>query len=451
MNRRAMDMTKGPILKQLIVFTIPMLIGNLFQQLYNMVDTIVIGQQEGSNALAAVGATGSICFFFNSFAFGMGAGIGVIVAQYIGAGDERYVKKTIGNAIYVVLSVAVVMSTLGAGLAEVILRALGTPEELLADAVLYMRVACIGIIAIAAYNAISSILRALGDSVTPLIFLIVASAINVGLDLLFVVQFGWSVFGVALATIIAQMISAIGSLIYAYKRIPYFRISREYYKPDRKLIRQCFRIGIPVSLQNSMIAVSCIALQAVVNSFKEIAIAANTAVSRFDQLIQQPYSSLGAALVTFTGQNMGAGNIDRVRKGFRKGMLICGVFSLILFPIGFFGGRGIMHIFVSEEPVIELGVRALRINVCFYFLLGMIYVARSVLNGAGDTAAALLNGIVEVACRVGFAYPLTMIPQIGVMGIWWTTVSTWTVTGIIVTGRYLSGKWKTKAIVHRKN
>ena len=403
MKRGIMDMTKGNTIKQLLLFAVPMLIGNVFQQLYNMVDSIVVGKYVNAEALAAVGATSSLNFFFFSFSFGMAAGVGVIVAQYVGAGDETNVKKTIANAIYVISAIAICMSIIGIIFADNILMLLHTPEAILKNATLYMRVTCAGLIAVTSYNAISAILRALGDSKTPLIFLIISSVINVCLDLVFVLILNLGVMGVALATIIAQSVSAISCLIYAYHRIPYFKIPKEYYRPDKALMVRCIRIGIPVSFQNSLIAISCIALQYVINGFGEVVIAANTAVSRFEQLVQQPFASLGAAIVTYTGQNIGAGNIERVKKGFRSGALICAVFSLVLLPVGYFGAEWIMKIFVSKPEVIAIGIKALRINTFFYFALGMIYVARSVLNGTGDASAAMLNGIVEVIGRVGFS------------------------------------------------
>lgn len=450
MKRGIMDMTKGNTIKQLLLFAVPMLIGNVFQQLYNMVDSIVVGKYVNAEALAAVGATSSLNFFFFSFSFGMAAGVGVIVAQYVGAGDETNVKKTIANAIYVISAIAICMSIIGIIFADNILMLLHTPEAILKNATLYMRVTCAGLIAVTSYNAISAILRALGDSKTPLIFLIISSVINVCLDLVFVLILNLGVMGVALATIIAQSVSAISCLIYAYHRIPYFKIPKEYYRPNKALMVRCIRIGIPVSFQNSLIAISCIALQYVINGFGEVVIAANTAVSRFEQLVQQPFASLGAAIVTYTGQNVGAGNIERVKKGFRSGALICAVFSLVLLPVGYFGAEWIMKIFVSKPEVIAIGIKALRINTFFYFALGMIYVARSVLNGTGDASAAMLNGIVEVIGRVGFSKPLTMIPKIGVYGIWYTTVSTWTITAIICSIRYFSGRWKTKGIIDKK-
>lgn len=447
-TKKMLDMTEGTPWRLLMSFTIPMLIGNLFQQLYNMVDSIVVGQYVGANALGAVGATGSINFFFFSFSFGMSAGVGVMVAQYFGARDDDSVKRTIANAIYVICAISLLMSVVGVVFARPILEFLDTPAKILDDAVVYMQVSCAGIVAIAMYNGVSAILRALGDSKTPLLFLIVASVVNVMLDLVFVVAFNWSVFGVALATIIAQIIAAIGCIIYAYRKIDYFKIPRSYYKPDRDLIIKCIKIGVPVSLQNSLIALSCIALQKVVNGFGEVVVSAFTATGRFEQLIQQPFTSLGAAVVTYTGQNIGAGQVDRVKKGFRSASLMCLAFSILMLPVAYFGAEGIMRIFIrgTETDVIRIGMEGLRITAFFYFPLGMIYVSRSILNGAGDTSAAMLNGIVEVAGRVGFAKPLTMVPQIGTMAAWFTTGLTWLITAIISCARYFGGKWKGKGI-----
>lgn len=449
MNRsKIFNMTEGRPGKLLLAFTIPMLIGNIFQQLYSMVDSIVVGQYVGSNALAAVGATGSINFFFFSFSFGLAAGIGVVVSQYFGARNDKQVMKTIANSIYVLSTISIVMSILGILLARIILVAMNTPIIILEDSILYMRVTCAGIIAVSAYNGVSSILRALGDSKTPLLFLVVASFINIALDLLFVISFNWGVFGVAIATIISQTVAAIGCIIYAYQKIAYFRIPKEFYEVDRELVIKCIKIGIPVSFQNSLIAVSCIALQSVVNSFGETVVAAFTASGRFEQLIQQPFNSLGAAVVTYTGQNIGAGKVDRVKKGFWAATIMCAIFSLIMLPVAYFGSSGIMRMFVSDPEVIQMGAHAIRITAFFYFALGMIYVSRAVLNGAGDAAYAMINGLVEITGRVGLARPLTMIPAIGYWGVWYTTGLTWLITGTISCIRYAGGKWKTKTIIN---
>lgn len=446
-KRNVKSMTEGSPVKLLLGFTIPMLIGNLFQQLYNMVDSIIVGRFVGSNALAAVGSTGSLNFLFFSLSFGMAAGVGVVVSQYFGAEREDMVEKGIINGLYLLAIVSVIMSVIGVSSARIILKLLDTPETIIDDAVTYMRVSCAGILAVAAYNGVSSILRALGDSKTPLYFMIASCFINIGLDILFVVGFNWSVFGVALATVIAQLIAAFGAFAYAFFKVPFFRVKKDNRRWMPDITHKCFTLGFPIALQNSLIAISCIVLQKVVNGFGEDVVAANTALGRIEQLVQQPYSSLGAALTTYTGQNIGAGKTDRVKQGFKVGVVFVLVFSLLmLIPAQLFG-REIVGIFVTKEEVLEIGARGMAITSACYFFLGMIYVSRSVLNGAGDAAFAMINGIVEVVCRVGFAKPLTMIPSIGMWGIFVTTGLTWTFTGIISFLRYKKGRWVTKGIV----
>lgn len=447
MEKKAVfSMTEGSPSRLLLKFTIPMLIGNLFQQFYNMVDSIVVGRFVGSNALAAVGATGSLNFLFFAMSFGIAAGVGVVVSQYFGADRMDMVEKSIINGLYLLVTVSVLMGLIGIVTARWILVLLDTPEIILEDAVIYMRVSCAGILAIAAYNGVASVLRALGDSKTPLYFMVIACFINVGLDLLFVVVFHWSVFGVALATVIAQLTAAAGAFAYALYKIPYFHIKKENRPVRKDIISRCFTLGLPIALQNALIAFSCIFLQKVVNGFGENVVAANTALGRIEQLVQQPYSSLGAAITTYTGQNIGAGKIDRVKQGYRAAVRSVIVFSIVmLIPCQFLGGQ-IVGVFVTDPEVIAIGAKGLSITSWFYFFLGMIYVARSVLNGAGDAAFAMINGLMEVVGRVGFAVPLTKIPFIGVWGIFLTTGLTWALTGIVTMIRYHKGKWEFKGI-----
>lgn len=446
-NKSVSSMTEGNPTKLILMFTLPMLVGNLFQQLYNMVDSIIVGRFVGANALAAVGATGSINFLFFSMSFGISAGVGVVVSQAFGADKPDMVERAIANGLYLLGIVSAIVSVLGVVFAKPILQMLRTPEVILNDAIIYMQVSCAGILAIAAYNGVAAILRALGDSKTPLYFMLVSCFINIGLDLLFVLQFHWSVFGVALATVIAQLVAAIGSFIYACFTISFFRVKKEHREIRMDIAGKCFQLGLPIALQNSMIAISCIFLQRVVNGFGESVVAANTALGRIEQLVQQPYGSLGAAITTYTGQNIGAGKVDRVKKGYRVGFVCVVIFSLIMLIPGQFFGRQIVGIFVQDEAVISIGAKGLAITSWFYFFLGMIYVARSVLNGAGDAVYAMINGLMEVAGRVGFAVPLTMIPFIGMWGVFLTTGLTWMLTGLVSMHRYKRGGWAKRVMV----
>ena len=448
MNRKNItDMTVGSPARHIIKFTLPLLLGNLFQQLYNMVDSIVVGNFVGEDALAAVGACGSTNFLFFSLSSGLAIGIGIIVAQFFGAGDEKNVRNTIANSIYVLWGAAITVSIIGIVFCPALLRLLQTPETVIGDSIIYMRTSCAGILFIATYNGVAAMLRALGDSKTPLYFLIVSSIVNVVLDLVFVLVFEWGVFGVAFATIIAQATSALSCIIYAYHKVEYFRLTREQLKVNPRIIGNSFKIGVPIAMQNSMIAVSCMVLQGVVNTFGETVMAAYTVIGRIEQVVQQPYMSLGSALTTYSGQNMGAGQIDRVKKGFRQGTVMVFIFSLCLLPIAYVFGEQIIGIFVNDPEVIAIGAKAIRINSLCYFGLGMIYVPRSVLNGCGDTGFAMINGITEVLCRVVFSLILTSIPLLGYWGIWLTTGLTWALTGVVCVCRYLVGKWRTKSIV----
>lgn len=449
------DMTVGSPSKHILMFAVPLLIGNIFQQFYNMVDSIIVGNFVGANALAAVGTCGSMNFFCFSLSSGLAIGIGIIVSQFFGAKDYKNVQATIGNATYVLAGASLVVSCLGYIFCPYVLKLLNCPDAILPEAVVYMRTTCAGIIFIAFYNGVASILRALGDSKTPLYFLILSSIINLVLDLLFVLSFGWGVFGVALATCLSQAISAITSIIYAYKKVSYFRVSKEEFKPHSQIIINSVKIGLPVALQSCMISISMMVLQGVVNTFGESIMAAYTIVMRVEQLVQQPYNSIGSAITNYSGQNLGAGELERVKKGFHRGTLIVLIFSLSVLPIFWFFGENIISFFVKESEVIRIGAIALKITSPFYFMLGMIYVPRSVLNGCGDTGFAMLNGITEVIGRIGFAPLLTKIVSVtlfgkiipvGFWGVWLTTGLTWTMTAIVCIIRYNSGVWKKKRL-----
>ncbi len=442
MNKRMTDMTQGSPIRHLLIFAGPLILGNLFQQFYNMVDSIVVGQFVGKNALAAVGACGSMNFLFFSLSFGLSNGIGVMTSHAFGAGDENAVRRTIANSYYVLASVSVLISAIAYAISPALLRALDTPEAIIADSTAYMRITVLGILGITLYNGVAAILRALGDSRTPLYFLIFSSLLNVGLDLLFVLYFSMGVRGVGLATIVSQYSSAFISFLYAFRKVDYFRCTRQERRPDHGIIRGAFRLGVPLSLQSSMIAVSCLALQGVVNGFGENVVAAFTITNRVEQIIQQPFNSLGAALMTFSGQNMGAGKPDRVRQGFRQATGVAFVFSMAMLPVMYLFGDTIAGFFVKEAEVISIGSRALRITSLFYFPLGMIYLPRALSNGCGDAGFSMINGITEVIGRVAFSQLFLFLGWFGFWAVWATTAATWTTTGIVCMLRYFSGKWK---------
>ncbi|MCR5460949.1 MAG: MATE family efflux transporter [Acetatifactor sp.] len=435
-------MTEGNPVRLIILFSIPMLIGNLFQQVYNLVDSVIVGQFVGADALAAIGATSSVNFLFFALCNGIGSGGGIITSQFFGKGDDNAVKSCIVNTGYVMLVFPLAVGILASSLSVPILRLLDTPPEIMDESVAYLRIMCAGIVFVSLYNYVSSILRALGDSKTPLLFLIFSCLLNTGLDVLFVYVFHLSVRGAGYATVISQFVSGISCLAYAAKKNKYFKITREDLRFNGEIVYSVLKLGIPISLQFSLIAISCMALQKVVNSFGKVAVATFTATSRIEQLIHQPYQTLGAALATYTGQNYGAKQMERVKAGYRYGLMIMVCFSMIMLPVMQVFGENVIRIFVDDEAVIAMGAKALRITSFFYVTLGLIYVVRGVLNGLGDAIFALLNGIVEAIGR--FVVPAAMvgIPVIGVWGIWWSVGIVWAVSGITACMRYVYFKKK---------
>ena len=435
-------MSRGRPLKLLAAFALPLLIGNLFQQAYNLADSIIVGRFLGAGALAAVGATGSISFLFFSVCNGISGGGGIVTAQYFGAGDARKVRRAIVNSAYITLSTSVAMGAIAFALTPAALRLMGTPADILPDAVTYMRMMCLSVPMIGVYNYAASMLRALGDSRTPLFFLIVACLINVGLDLLCVRVLGMGVFGAALATMLAQLLAGAGCLLFAVRTNPYFALSRSQLGVDWEIIRHAVRLGLPLALQWSMIAVSTTALQTVVNGFGTAAVAAFTATSRVEQLTQQPFGSLSMALSTYAGQNFGAGRNDRVRAGLRDSMLAMAVFSLAMLGLMQLLGGEIIRVFVSDPEVIALGGRAVRITSCFYVFLGTIYMIRGILNGVGDALFSFINGLIEMLCRIFLPMLLMAVSGLGVWTIWWTAGLTWAISALFCALRYL--RWRRK-------
>ena len=441
-----MNMTEGQPLRLLILFAIPMLIGNLFQQIYNIADSIIVGRLVGAGALAAVGATNSVSFLFFSICSGMGSGGGIVVSQCFGAGDETRVKRSITNSAYLMLVSSLIMGTTAFFAAAPVLRLIGTPSDILPDAVTYMRVACVSVPLVAVYNFASSMLRSLGDSRTPLYFLVVACILNIFLDLLFVGPLAMGVFGAALATMLAQLLAGAGCLYYAFRYNPYFQLSREHFRFDRELTLRSVRLGLPLALQWSMIAISTTALQTVVNSFGTIAVAAFTATSRIENLVHMLFGSLGQALATFAGQNYGARKYHRIRDCFRQSMALMTGVALVLFVCMQFSSHFLVGIFVKDLEVIAMGGTGLRLTSCFYFFLGLIYITRSIQNGVGDAIFSFINGVVEMIARIGLPRLFFLIPGLGVWNIWWTAAVAWVISSIFCLLRYL--RWRSRMEKH---
>ena len=436
------NMTHGNPTGLLLRFAIPMLIGNIFQQLYTLADSVIVGQFLGANALAAIGSTGSVTYLFFSVCNGISSGSSVVTSQYFGAGDDANTKRAIANAAYIMFTTALVMGIAAYLAAPGLLALMATPIEIRADATLYMRMSCIGVPLVAVYNYASSMLRALGDSKTPLYFLIFSCILNIVLDIFCVYNLGLGIFGAALATIIAQVVSGGGCLLYARRTNPYFKLTKEDMRPDKQVIGKSVKLGLPMALQWSLIAISTTALQAFVNTFGTAVMAAFTTTNRIEGLVHMPYGSISAALSTYAGQNYGAGDMKRVKEGLKNGMFLASIFTAVVMVVYLTMAEGIIGLFVKEQEVIDLGARALRLTSWFYIFLALIYMCRGILNGIGDALFALINGVVEVIVRVSTPFLLVLIPGVGLWSIWWTTGITWMLSALTCLWRYLS--WRKK-------
>lgn len=429
-------MTVGDPVKHIILFALPTLIGNLFQQVYNFADSIIVGRFVGADALASVGATFSVTFLFFALCNGIGAGGGIIVSQYYGAHDDDRVRNCIVNTGVIMLLIPLFFGIVGFVSAPALLRILDTPSEIILDSVMYIRYMCVGLLFVSMYNYLASMIRALGDSRSPLYFLIFSTFLNVFLDILFVYNLKMGIRGAAIATIIAQFAAAVACAVYAYIVNPYFKIRRRDCHVSKDMVINVMRLGVPMSLQYALIAVSSMAVQRIVNSYGTVMVAAFTATSRIEQLIHQPYGTLGTSLATYCGQNYGARKYDRVYMGYKKGFLIMAVLSAaMIFTMQLFGGK-ITGLFVTSPEVIAEGARGLRITSLFYIPLGSIYVIRGVLTGVGDGLFALSNGIVEVVGRFTIPYLMTVYMGMGRTGIWVSAGVVWIVSAAFAWLRY---------------
>ena len=416
-NNMTNDMTNGNPVKLILLFSIPLLIGNIFQQFYNMVDTIIVGRFVGVDALAAVGATSSMVFLVNGFATGLSSGFAVLVSQRFGAKYEKGLRKAVASAITLTIISVVIITIVSLLGAMPLLKLMNTPENIINDAYLYIKIIYAGVIATVAYNLIASILRALGDSKTPLYFLIVSSVINVILDLVFIINFKMGVAGAAYATNIAQGCSAILCLIYSYKKFNVLRLKKENFKVESSYYNKHLKVGIPMGLQFSITAIGIIIVQSAINVFGSTVIASYTASSKVLQLVMQPSISFGVTIANYAGQNLGAGKFDRIKSGMSIMNLVSIVTSLIAGAVLIFFGKYFVTLFI-ENPTAEIYDYAQQVfnySAAFFIPLGFIFVYRNVLQGMGDSFIPMMAGVFELIARAIVAFTLPKV--IGFTGI----------------------------------
>lgn len=403
------NMTAGSPAKLIVMFTIPLIIGNIFQQFYSMADTLIVGRTIGVNALAAVGCTGSITFFILGFVMGLTSGLTIITAQKFGASDLAGVRKSFAAGIVISLAVTVILTAVSMAGTQKMLEMLNTPEEIIDDAYSYLIVIFAGIIASVIFNLLSNAIRALGDSKTPLLFLIVACVINIVLDFVFILVFRMGVAGAGWATVLAQLISGIFCIVYIKKRLPMLCVSREDFKLAVEDYKVHLATALPMAFQMSIIAIGALILQFALNGLGAVSVAAYTAAQKIDTIATQPMNSFGATMATYAAQNYGAGKIDRIRKGVFQCALISVSFSIVMGLVNVFAGYQLTGIFVGgkETEVLKLSEIYLKINGSMYFLLALLFVYRFTLQGLGKSTAPTIAGIMELVMRAFAAVVLT--------------------------------------------
>lgn len=410
------DLTQGNPLKLILGFSVPLLFGLFFQQLYNFVDTAIVGRFLGAHALAAVGSTGCINFMILGFCMGMCAGFAIPIAQAFGAHDETELRRFVGNAIYVCAALSVVLAVATSLLCPWMLRALNTPEDIIADATAYIQPIFMALPVTVLYNMSSGILRSLGDSKTPVYFVATAAVINIILDIVFILYFNMGVRGAAIATIISQLFSGVGCLIVMKKRFPILQLSQDdlRFRPD--FAKRLLGMGIPMGLQFSITAIGSVVIQTAINGLGTVAVASVAAASKLCNLFYCVIDALSTTMATFSGQNVGARKVYRIHEGLKTATIIGGVYSVIVFLVAWLFGPALLTLFVSaaETEVIALGHQYLLFNTVPYFFLLMVNLLRFSIQGMGFTRAAMFAGVAEMIARTLVA--VVLVPLMGFPG-----------------------------------
>lgn len=442
------NMNEGNPAKLILTFAGPMILGNIFQQFYNMIDAIVVGRFVGANALAAVGSSGSTNFLLISLMMGLTNGASIIIAQYFGHGDFKTMRKSIVALLHIILVVGILTSIVGVSASRAILTALHTPEVILDDAVLFMQVFFAGVLTMAVYNMCSAVLRSIGDSKTPLLSLVLSTFVNIVLDLLFVVVFHLGVAGVAVATLIAQFCSAAFCIFVIIKKHPVLHIQKDEFHVDSLLIGKILKLGVPTALQSSLIAIGNMSVQSLVNSCGEMTVAAYTAATKIDSIAIQPIVSVGTAMSIFTGQNIGGGNIDRIKKALRQILMIMIAGCIVVASLIVALRVPLLSLFLNKNEAYEailIGSKYLQIVCVAYVIAGIMQTFLNIIRGAGDVYASVTAGMIELITRVSFSYLL--IHYLGSTGLWFAIPLSWGMACIVTIFFYLSGRWKTKTVI----
>lgn len=426
------ELTSGSPIKLITFFMLPIFLGNIFQQLYNLVDALIVGRIIGINALAAVGATSPIIFMIISFIFASTQGFTVITAQKFGAREYDLVKKSLAASIVLSAALMIIVTLISAPFSYQMLAFLRTPTDIIDMADTYLFIMLVGIFATVFYNLSSNIIRALGDSKTPLYFLIFASILNVFLDIYFIVNLKMGIAGAGWATVLSQAVSTVLCLAFMFWKFPILRLKKEDWNVSKDFYMEHLRVGIPMGFQMSVLSIGIIALQFVLNGFGSVAVAAFTTAMRVDQLFTQVYLALGATMAVFAAQNFGAKKLSRIKEGAKASILIAFITSIFsILVLSFFSGD-LVALFMSEvDPeVVRLAEIYLHILMIFFFFLGVLLIFRNILQGMGSVMAPLASGIAELIARTACAFIFGH--YFGYVGICTATPAAWAAAALVL-------------------
>ena len=430
------DMTSGSPMKIILSFTLPIFIGNVFQQFYNMADAVIVGKFVGTGALAAVGSTGTIMFLIYGFVVGMTAGFTVLTAQKFGAGDMDAMRKTVAGAALLSLIIGIILTVAFMLFMEPWLVLMNTPEDIFKDAYSYIMIISAGILAQMLYNLLASILRALGNSKVPLYFLILSAGLNIVLDLVLIIVFRMGTAGAAVATVISQGVSGLLCLVYIVKAVPVLRMNREDWHPSGMLLKTQLRIGIPMALQYSITAIGTMMVQSALNTLGSTLVAAFTAASKIEQVVTQAYVAMGTTIATFGAQNMGAGDVSRIRQGFKSCTILGVIYSIAAMALVMTVGKYMTYLFVSEDVALIMDSVDIYLKCVglFFIPLAIVNIYRNGIQGLGYGILPMMAGVAELVGRGVVA--VIAAGQKSYTGVCLASPAAWILAGALLIGMY---------------
>ena len=442
----AKDMTTGKEWKLILSFTLPLIGGNLLQQIYSLADSLIVGNFAGQTALASVGTSFPITFLLLALATGLTNGVGVMASQFYGAKNSDAFRKNLSTACFTLLGAGILITILGILTSRPLLAGLLQADaSILDDALLYLRIYCIGLIFQFAYNTFAAILRSIGDSRSTMYFLLISTVVNIVLDLIFVQL--WQVAGVAWATVIAQAVSAITAGIYLFRKVELARFRKGQFRFHKEMFTMSLRLGVPTSIQQCSVGLGMVLMQRLINSFGVDTISAITAAMKLESFAMVPIMMFYMGLSNFTGQNMGAGKMDRIKRGYHQTMVMAMITCAGIILLLIFAGPYAIGLFHMNEAATAIGSEYLRTLAWFFLIFCVMYITNGVLQGSGDVAYPTAGSMTSLIVRVIVANIMATFPAIGYRSIFYSIPIGWVCGTAIVFIRYLTGKWKTKGVV----